>query len=64
MRERVTNLAANALILVTIGIAAFTGQVVANYISLFGTSPIVNRIEALETRMDAAEGSLNKKIGF
>ena len=64
MKERIGNLFYDFTVLTIVGIAAFGGQVFANHVSLFGHSPVVNRLQALEERQANTEAELTRKIGF
>lgn len=64
MKERISTLGYDLAALTIIGLAAFAGQVTANYIPIFGRSPVVTRIVILEDRVDQLEKNLDKKIGF
>lgn len=64
MRERIANLGWDLMVLATIGLAAFGGQVLANTVPLFGQKPVVTRLVIIEERLDALDEKVNRKIGF
>lgn len=64
MRERIANLGWDVMVLATIGLAAFGGQVIANHVPMFGQSPVVTRLIIIEDRLDALDEKVNRKIGF
>lgn len=64
MKDRIANLTYDFAVLLTIGLAAFGGQVVANSVPLFGNTPVVTRLVIIEDRLDALDEKVNRKIGF